>query len=79
MSHVYELAATRILDWFHRAEQDLIGETVATFNGETGVCRDICLDEHHGLCFTFDEAVAIEGQPTDPRRWYPVSTIRRRP
>lgn len=75
MSHPYELAATGILDWFHRAEKDLIGKIVSTFNGEVGECCDIKLDEHHGLCFTIDP----EASGSDmPRRWYPVSTIKER-
>lgn len=35
MSHIYEQAALRILDWLHHAERDLIGKAVVTFNAET--------------------------------------------
>lgn len=78
MSYVYEDAATKILDWLHRAERELVGTVVATFNGETGEVRAIKLDEHHGLCFTIDQpntgfALQYEG---DGLRWYPVSTIK---
>lgn len=67
--HVHEEAATRILKWLHRAETSLIGVTVVTFNGESGAVQAIKLDEHHGLCFTFDNA-------DDNAHFYPVSTIR---
>lgn len=72
MSHVYETAAVRILDWLHHAERDLIGKSALTFNGEAGTVRAIKLDEHHGLCFTIDEP-NIQGHG---RRYYPVSTIK---
>jgi hypothetical protein len=72
MSHVYETAAVRILDWLHHAERDLTGKAVLTFNGEAGTVRAIQLDEHHGLCFTIDEP-NIQGHG---RRYYPVSTIK---
>lgn len=79
MSHVYELAATSILDWFHRAENDLIGQTVTTFNGEAGECFDVKLDEDHGLCFTIDpDPRSLSAAAAGCRRWYPVSTIRHR-
>ncbi len=75
MSHVYENAALRILDWLHQAERDLIGAPVVTFNGEAGTVKAIKLDEHHGLCFTIDEPVGVID---DCRRFYPVSTIRQK-
>lgn len=79
VSHVYEIAATRILDWLHRAEKDLVGQTVSTFNGDTGQCFDVKLDELHGLCFTMDpDPRALSAAPNGIRRWYPVSTIRHR-
>jgi hypothetical protein len=77
VSHPYENAAIRIVDWLHHAERDLIGSPVSTFNGDAGVVRELKLDEHHGLCFTLDEKpghVFREGLP--PARWYPVSTIK---
>jgi hypothetical protein len=69
MSHVYETAAIRIVDWLHHAERDLLGATVMTFNGETGTVTAIKLDDHHGLYFTLDA-------PIQGSRWWPVSTIR---
>lgn len=78
MSHVYEKAALHILDWLHHAERDLMGKTIATFNGEAGAVQAVKLDEHHGLCFTIDDPVSgfdeIECGVT--RRYYPVSTIK---
>lgn len=73
MSYAYESAATRILDWLHHAERDLMGKAIVTFNGEAGDVKAIKLDEHHGLCFTLDE-ITPSDVPT--RRFYPVSTIR---
>lgn len=73
MSHPYEQAVVNILDWFHKAESDLVGSPIVTFNGEAGTIKELKLDEHHGLCFTIDEQdITI----TDTRRFYPVSTIR---
>jgi hypothetical protein len=72
MISTYERAALAILEWLHRAEQDLIGRTVVTFNGETGDVRELMLSDHHGLCFTFDPPVEFG------RRFYPVSTIKLR-
>lgn len=74
MSHVYEQAVPRILDWLHQAEEELRGTAVVTFNGETGTVRAIKLDETHGLCFTMDAETLIP--PCEARRFYPVSTIR---
>jgi hypothetical protein len=78
MSHVYERAATKILDWLHVAERELVGTVVATFNGETGAIKGLALDDFHGLCFTFDDEVdaftAMELGRS--RRFYPVSTIK---
>jgi hypothetical protein len=71
VSHVYEDAAIRIMDWFHHAERDLVGKVVATFGGETGTVLALKLDDHHALCFTLDV-----GGPETPRRWFPVSTIK---
>jgi hypothetical protein len=71
MSHVYENAAARIIDWLHHAERDLIGRVVTTFNAEAGAVRGLKLDDHHGLCFSFEP----EG-PIRIRRWFPVSTIK---
>jgi len=67
-------AALAIIDWFHKAEDDLLGSTVQTFNGEIGRVREIKLDEHHGLCFTMDKP-GYAG-PSNSPRFYPVSTIR---
>jgi len=80
--HVYERAATKIIEWLHVAERDLVGKVIATFNGEAGEVYELKLDEHHGLCFTIDHE--DHGAPNDgsegyvklPRRWYPVSTIK---
>lgn len=69
-------AAIKILDWLHKAENDLVGETAVTFNGEAGTVRALKLDEHHGLCFTFEaERLGRLGDLVSPR-YYPVSTIR---
>lgn len=80
MSHPYEQAAVRILDWFHRAEADLVGKAVVTFNGEAGTVIEIKLDESHGLCFTIDDPVSgfDEIEVGIKRRWYPVATIKDR-
>lgn len=67
--YLYEKAARAILVWLHIAEDDLVGHCIVTASGETGTCQAVCLDDHHGLCFTFDEE-----KPT--RRWMPVSTIK---
>jgi hypothetical protein len=82
VSYCYEQAAIKILDWLHRAERELVGKVVATFNGEAGEVYALKLDDHHGLCFTIDNPE--HGAPNDgstgmiklPQRWYPVSTIR---
>lgn len=74
MSYPHEEAAARIMEWFHRAEDDLLGATVVTFGSEAGTVRGIKLDEHHGLCFTFDEPT-LTGLG---RRYCPVSTIRQK-
>ena len=60
-------AAIDIMRWLHIAEDDLIDKGVILFGGEAGTVRAVKLDEHHGLCFTF------EG---DSKKFYPVSTIR---
>lgn len=73
MSHPYESATVHILDWLHHAERDLIGAPIVTFNGEAGTVRRVKLDDHHGLCFTFDKR---KPNSTFSRRWYPVSTIK---
>lgn len=79
MSHVYENAAIRIVDWLHHAERDLVGKVVTTFNGETGEVTALKLDEHHGLCFTIDPEPNLVFRPgLEPVRWYPVSTIKLR-
>jgi hypothetical protein len=79
MSYVYENAAIRIVDWFHRAEHDLIGAPITTSGGETGVVKDIALDEHHGLCFTLDDPISgFDAECGVSRRWAPVSTIKRK-
>lgn len=78
MSHAYETAAIRILDWLHHAERELVGKSIVTFNGEAGVIQALQLDEHHGLCFTIEDPISsfdiVESGIT--RRWYPVATIR---
>jgi hypothetical protein len=68
--YLYEKATQSILIWLHMAEDDLVGHLLVTSSGETGTCRAICLDDDHGLCFTFDEIA------DGPRRWMPVSTIK---
>lgn len=68
-------AAINILEWLHKAERDLVDARIATFSGEAGTVRAVRLDEHHGLCFTFD-ATASGGDPERYRRYFPVSTIR---
>lgn len=70
MSHVYENAAIRVIDWLHHAERDLIGHEIKTFTGRVGIVHGVKLDEHHGLCFT------LRGTDHPERRWYPVSTIK---
>ena len=73
----HDIIATRIIAMLHQAESHLIGRTVVTFSGETGTVCAIKLDDHHGLCFTFDPdpyKVFRGGRPSV--RWYPVSTIR---
>ncbi len=80
MSHVYESAALRIMDWLHHAERDLIGKGIIASNGDAGTVKAIKLDEHHGLCFTLDKpntgfALQYEG---DGRKWSPVSTIKQK-
>jgi hypothetical protein len=77
----YEKAASAIIAWYHLAEEDLIGHTLVTMNGEAGTCRAIRLDDTHGLCFTMDDPPLHEGGPVLPtvagsRRWYPVSVIK---
>lgn len=78
MSHVYERAALKILDWLHVAERELVGSAIATFNGETGTVKGLALDDLHGLCFTFDDEVEpfIAMELGRARRFYPVSTIK---
>lgn len=68
MARAYERGAVHILDWLHRAEQELINNVATVFSGETGKISDVRLDDAHGLCFTFDDG--------PDARWYPVSTIR---
>jgi hypothetical protein len=81
MPHVYEDAAGRILEWFVKAEDDLLGHTVITFSGEAGTVQDVKLDEHHGLCFTIEMPTIHEGGLVLPdvagsRRYFPVATIK---
>jgi hypothetical protein len=68
MSHVYESATMRILDWFHHAERDLIGKDVTLFNKASGTVLALKLDDMHGICFTMDHNIK--------RRWHPVSSIK---
>ena len=77
-AYVHEKAALRILEWLHHAEDALVGHAVVTFNGEAGTCKEVCLDELHGLCFTIDDPISgfDEIECGVKRRWYPVSTIR---
>lgn len=82
MSYVYEQAARRIMEWFHQAERDLIGKAIVRASGQAGVVKAIKLDEHHGLCFTLDDALSnLRPEPGaqaavfEPQ-FYPVSTIR---
>jgi hypothetical protein len=70
----HDIIATRIIAAFHAAETDLVGSTVQTFNGEAGTCKGVRLDDHHGLCFTFDDPPSLFEGPS--QKWYPVSTIR---
>lgn len=72
MPHEYENAVVGILDWLHRAEVDLLGHPIVTFNGEAGTVRAVQLDELHGLCFTIDDP-NLQGHG---RRYYPVATIK---
>lgn len=77
MAHVYENAATRIIDWFHRAEHDLVGRVVQHTNGEAGTVTGVKLDSIHGVCFTFEpDPHIVFRNGHAPVRWYPVSTIR---
>ena len=84
MSHPYENAAIRIMDWLHHAERDLIGSTVTTFADDTGVVTGLVLDDHHGICFSFepDPHQVFRDKPFEkplaPVRWRPVSTIARK-
>lgn len=81
MSHAYEVAALRILDHLHRAERELLQTVVVTFGGETGTVLALKLDEAHGLCFTMDAFIEpnLDGSmPQRFRRYYPVSTIKRK-
>jgi hypothetical protein len=71
MSHVYEDAAIRILDWLHHAERDLEGKHVTTVDGKSGIVCELKLDTHHGLRFTFEPHTKRKS-----RNWYPVSTIK---
>jgi len=75
---MYEKAVVSILEWLHLAEDDLVGAVVQTFNGEAGAVKGLCLDDHHGLCFTFDDPVDdfVAAALGKTRKWYPVSTIR---
>jgi hypothetical protein len=75
MTHVYERAVIKILDWLHLAERELVGNVIATFNGETGKVLAVRLDDHHGLCFTIDDPDMNEDGLLS-QRWYPVSTIK---
>lgn len=77
MSYICHRAAVHIIDWFHRAETDLLSVPVVTFNGEAGTVKELKLDEAHGLCFTMDDKPP--GVEPDRRRFYPVATIRKRP
>lgn len=74
MAHVHEMAAIRIVDWLHRAEDSLVGRVVTPFAGEADVVKEIRLDDLHGLCFTFEDPVSSFSEGA--RRWYPVSTIK---
>lgn len=80
VSHQYEQAAVSILLWLHKAEDELVGKTVAMFNGEVGTLRALTLDADHGLCFTIDEQITPNLDGVMPlgqsRRYYPVSTIK---
>lgn len=80
MSHACQRAAVRILDWFHHAESDLLNARVITMTGDTGVVKEIRLDDFHGVCFTFDDPVSgfDEIECGVQRRWRPVSTIRQK-
>lgn len=78
MPHVYETAAVEILDWYHRAEQDLIGHPVVTFGGEAGTVKAVKFDEHHGLCFSLEDPVNFFDQMERGlrQRFWPVATIK---
>lgn len=76
MTHVYERAVVKIMDWLHLAERELVGSVVATFNGETGKVLALRLDDHHGLCFTVDDPERSDEDGLLSQRWYPVSTIK---
>jgi len=76
----HESAAIHILDWLHRAEDALVGFVVSTTTGERGIVKEIELDEHHGLCFTFEDPLSgfdiVECGMV--RKFYPVSVIKQR-
>jgi hypothetical protein len=64
----HERAVTQILDWLRSAEEELVGREILTFRGARGTVTELRLDNDHGLMFTFCEG--------EPKRYYPVSTIR---
>ena len=78
MARAYERGSVHILDWLHRAEEELINNIATMFNGETGKILEVRLDDAHGLCFTFDksnEGFALQREGPG-QKWYPVSTIK---
>lgn len=73
----HDIIATRVIAMLHQAESHLVGRPVVTFNGKTGICKGVRLDDNHGLCFTCDEQHGHRWHGGKPElRWYPVSTIR---
>jgi len=60
-----QLAATKIIEWLHKAEARLIGCGFRTVGGATGVIKFLHADSLHGLTFS-----------PDGKRFYPVSLIK---
>jgi hypothetical protein len=75
----YATAAIHIMDCLHHAEDDLVGKTVVLFDGAEGVIKAVKLDDHHGLCFTFEDPhTSLDMHIRDMRKWRPVSTIKQK-
>ena len=73
----YEQGAVRIIRWYHEAEKELLGRSVALTNGAAGAVKALRLDELHGLMLTFEEhETHTQRYNHTSRQWHPVSTIR---